>query len=101
MVLEGVGRDVVHLNDPATARARSRTRSSTAPFTGVMLTMTPGPGFERSGLRPNAWRSVRDGLAGSRGAVAFLVLAGTAALVPGIFVPAATKIFVDDILLDH
>lgn len=101
VVLEGVGRDVVHLNDPATGPRTVTHAEFDRAFTGVMLTMTPGPGFERSGLRPNAWRSVRDGLAGSRGAVAFLVLAGTAALVPGIFVPAATKIFVDDILLDR
>ncbi|KMO36234.1 ABC transporter [Methylobacterium variabile] len=101
VVLEGVDRRVVHLNDPATGPRTVTHEEFDRAFTGVMLTMAPGPDFVRSGLRPNAWRSVREGLATSRGAVAFLVLAGAAALAPGVFVPAATKIFVDDILLDH
>ncbi|HJE22634.1 MAG TPA: NHLP family bacteriocin export ABC transporter peptidase/permease/ATPase subunit [Methylorubrum populi] len=101
VVLEGVGRNGVFLNDPASGPRVVTHDEFNRAFTGVMLTMTPGPAFERSGARPNVWRSVRDGLAHSSGAVAFLVLAGVAALAPGVFVPAATKIFVDDILLDH
>lgn len=101
VVLEGVGRNVVYLNDPASGPRTVTHAEFDRAFTGVLLTMKPGAAFVRSGARPSAWRSVREGLAHSRGGVAFLVLAGAAALAPGVFVPAATKIFVDDILLDR
>lgn len=101
VVLEGVGRDVVYLNDPATGPRTVSHEEFNRAFTGVMLTMHPNAAFERSGQRPNVWRVIGQQLAPSRSAIAFLVLAGVAALVPGVFVPAATKIFVDDILVRH
>ncbi|AWB22719.1 NHLP family bacteriocin export ABC transporter peptidase/permease/ATPase subunit [Methylobacterium currus] len=101
VVLEGVGRKVVHLNDPASGPRTVTHDEFGRAFTGVMLTMAPGPDFTPSGARTNAWGAVRDQLAPSRHAVLFLVLAGLAALAPGVFVPAATKIFVDDILVRH
>ncbi|MGO4675480.1 NHLP family bacteriocin export ABC transporter peptidase/permease/ATPase subunit [Bosea sp. 2YAB26] len=101
VVLEGVGRKVVYLNDPASGPRTVTHEEFDRAFTGVMLTMAPGPDFQPSGERTNVWGAVRDQLAPSRGAVVFLVLAGIAALLPGIFVPAATKVFVDDILVRH
>lgn len=101
VVLEGVGRKVVYLNDPASGPRTVTHEEFGRAFTGVMLTMAPGPEFEPSGARGNVWAAVRDQLAPSRGAVLFLVLAGVAALAPGVFVPAATKVFVDDILVRH
>lgn len=101
VVLEGVGRKVVYLNDPASGPRTVTDEEFGRAFTGVMLTMAPGPEFEPSGARGNVWGAVRDQLAPSRGAVLFLVLAGVAALAPGVFVPAATKVFVDDILVRH
>lgn len=101
VVLEGVGRKLVYLNDPASGPRTVTHEEFNRAFTGVMLTMAPGPDFKPSGARNNVWGAVREQLAPSRGAVAFLVLAGIAALLPGIFVPAATKVFVDDILVRH
>jgi NHLM bacteriocin system ABC transporter peptidase/ATP-binding protein len=101
VVLEGIGRKVVYLNDPASGPRTVTHEEFGRAFTGVMLTMAPGPDFKPSGARANVWGAVRDQLAPSRSAVAFLVLAGIAALAPGVFVPAATKVFVDDILVRH
>src|SRR5262245_7121270 len=101
VVLEGIGRKVADLNDPASGPRTVTHKEFNRAFTGVMLQMTPGADFQPSGARPNVWQAVRDQLAPSRGAVVFLVLAGIAALVPGVFVPAATKVFVDDILVRH
>lgn len=101
IVLEGIGRKVVYLNDPASGPRTVTHEEFNRAFTGVMLTMAPGPDFKPSGERTNVWGAVRNQLAPSRGAVVFLVLAGIAALVPGVFVPAATKVFVDDILVRH
>lgn len=101
VVLEGIGRKVVYLNDPASGPRTVTHDEFGRAFTGVMLTMAPGPDFKPSGARTNVWGAVRDQLAPSRRAVLFLVLAGVAALAPGVFVPAATKVFVDDILVRH
>ncbi len=101
VVLEGIGRKVVYINDPASGPRTVTHDEFNRAFTGVILTMAPGPEFRPSGARANVWGAVRDQLAPSRGAVVFLVLAGIAALVPGVFVPAATKVFVDDILVRH
>jgi ABC-type bacteriocin/lantibiotic exporter with double-glycine peptidase domain len=100
VVLEGIGRKVVYITDPASGPRTVTHEELNRAFTGVILQMIPSVDFQPSGVKPNVWRAVRDQLAFSRGAVGFLVLAGVAALLPGVFVPAATKIFVDDILVE-
>jgi NHLM bacteriocin system ABC transporter peptidase/ATP-binding protein len=99
VVLEGIGRRKVHLNDPASGPRTVSHEEFNTSFTGVMLVMEPGPDFHPGGTKPRIWGPVIDLLANSKAAIAFLAIAGIAALLPGIFVPAATKIFVDDILV--
>jgi len=101
VVLEGIGRNVVYLNDPASGPRTISHEEFNRAFTGVMLVMQPGPDFQPGGTRPRIWGPMLDLVASSKGAIAFLTITGLAALLPAIFVPAATKIFVDDILLDH
>ena len=101
VVLEGVGRRKVYLNDPASGPRTVSHEEFNSSFTGVMLTMEPGPDFQPGGTRPRVWGPVTDLLANSKAAIAFLAIAGVAALLPGVFVPAATKIFVDDILVNN
>lgn len=101
VVLEGIGRNGVHLNDPASGPRTVSHAEFNRAFTGVMLVMEPGPDFRPGGSRPRVWKPILDLLGSSKGAVAFLAITGIAALLPAIFVPAATKIFVDDILVDH
>jgi NHLM bacteriocin system ABC transporter peptidase/ATP-binding protein len=100
VVLEGIGRRKVYLNDPATGpRSVSHEEFNTS-FTGVMLVLEPMPDFQPGGTKPRVWGPVIDLLANSKSAIFFLIIAGIAALLPAMFVPAATKIFVDDILMD-
>jgi NHLM bacteriocin system ABC transporter peptidase/ATP-binding protein len=100
VVLEGIGRRKVYLNDPATGPRTVSHEEFNTSFTGVMLTLEPAPDFQPGGTRPRVWGLVTDLLANSKAAIAFLAIAGIAALLPAIFVPAATKIFVDDILVN-
>jgi len=101
VVLEGIGRNDVYLNDPASGPRTISHAEFNRAFTGVMLVMEPGLDFQPGGARPRVWKPVLDLLRSSKAAIAFLAIAGIAALLPAIFVPAATKIFVDDILVDH
>lgn len=101
VVLEGIGRRKVYLNDPASGPRTVSHEEFNNSFTGVMLTMEPGPEFQPGGAKPRVWGPVIKLLANSKAAIAFLAIAGLAALLPGIFVPAATKIFVDEILVNN
>lgn len=100
VILEGIGRRKVYLNDPATGPRTVSHEEFNTSFTGVILTLEPGVDFQPGGTRPRVWGPVIDLLANSKVAISFLTIAGIAALLPAIFVPAATKIFVDDILIN-
>src|SRR5436853_3060744 len=61
--------------------------------------MQPAPDFKRTGSRPQAlpilFRQLRD----SKLAVSLLIAVSLALVVPGIVIPAFSKIFVDEILI--
>ncbi|MBI1209242.1 MAG: NHLP family bacteriocin export ABC transporter peptidase/permease/ATPase subunit [Azospirillum sp.] len=98
VVIEGIGRHTVFLNDPATGPRRVSHEDFVESFTGVLLTFTPTAEFRPEGTRPNPWRALAARLDHARNAVAFLVLLGLFLIVPGLIVPAFTKVFVDDVL---
>ena len=66
MVLEGFGRDVVHVNDPATGPRTIDRKEFDRNYTGVILRLNPGPGFRPSGRPPRLWRAVVERLGRSR-----------------------------------
>jgi NHLM bacteriocin system ABC transporter peptidase/ATP-binding protein len=74
VVVEGFGNDRVYLNDPAD--------------------------FETGGEKPNLIASLRKRLAGSEGALAYVVLAGLALVVPGLLIPTFSRVFVDYYLVE-
>lgn len=100
LVVEGFGRGVVHLNDPARGPRRVSDAEFDRGFTGVVLSLRPGPAFERHGRPPSLGRSLGGRLRGSGGAVAFSVLIALALIAPGLLVPAFARIFIDRILID-
>lgn len=99
VVIEGFGRDVVYLNDPATGRRSVGLAELDTSFSGVVLTFSPGPQFVRGGTRPNAWQTLWHRLRGSRQGVIYCVLAGVALVIPGLAAAVASKVFVDDVLV--
>ena len=100
LVLEGFKDDRVFLNDPASGpRLASLQEEFDESFTGVVLVFEPGPDFVPSGDRPNILNSLRPRLAGSQAALAYLLLAGIALVIPGLVIPIFSRIFVDSILI--
>jgi NHLM bacteriocin system ABC transporter peptidase/ATP-binding protein len=99
LVLEGIDGDRVHLNDPATGRRRVDARELDEAFTGVALAFEPGPGFERGGRPPSMLPLLRERLAGSRTALAYVLLASLLLVIPGVALPAFSRAFVDDVLV--
>jgi NHLM bacteriocin system ABC transporter peptidase/ATP-binding protein len=101
LVLDGFRKGRVFLNDPATGPRDVSEEELDEAFTGVVLTFEPGPGFERQGDPPRLIPALRRRLAGSRAALAFVLLAGLALAIPGLAIPAFSKIFVDSVLLEN
>lgn len=101
LVVEGFGRGVVHLNDPARGPRRVSDADFDRGFTGVVLSLRPGPMFKPCGRPPSLWRGLADRLRGNGGAVAFSVMIALALVAPGLLVPAFARIFIDRILIDR
>ena len=99
VVLEGIVDDVVFLNDPAVGPRTVTLTELDEAFTGVVLTLTPGPAFVRGGSEPSLFTALRARLRGSEGAVLYATLAGLALVLPGIAIPAFSRIFVDQVLV--
>jgi NHLM bacteriocin system ABC transporter peptidase/ATP-binding protein len=98
LVLEGYGRKV-RINDPATGPRSVTWSEFDRSFTGIALTMRPGPDFRRGGERRRALAALlarRPRL----GSVLYLtVLLGLVVALAGLTMPILTRVFVNDVLL--
>jgi NHLM bacteriocin system ABC transporter peptidase/ATP-binding protein len=95
VVVEGIGRNKVYLNDPASGPRTVTTQEFDKSFTGVALTFEPGPNFTAGGRRRSVWDGLLRRLRGNGAAFAFIVLASFAMIVPNLMVPALSRVFVD------
>jgi len=99
LVVEDFGKRRIFLNDPATGPRSVTYDEFDAGFTGVALVFTHGPDFKRSDPRPSVLALLRQRLRGSETALWFVVLLSLALVLPGLVVPAFSRIFVDRILV--
>jgi NHLM bacteriocin system ABC transporter peptidase/ATP-binding protein len=99
VVLEGWKRGLVYLNDPASGPRTVTAEELDQAFTGVVMAFRPGPAFQPGGAAPSLLAGLRQRLTGMRTALAFALLTGVALVVPGLAVPAYSKVFVDEVLL--
>ncbi len=99
VVLEGFRRGRVFLNDPAGGPRVVTDREFDEAFTGVALTFEPTRDFERGGVRRRLIAALRPRLERSYSALAYVVAAGLLLVVPGLVVPAFSRLFVDDVLV--
>lgn len=98
LVVEGISPKGVHVNDPARGPYMVTWAEFDASFTGIALTMVPTEQFERRGGAPSVVGGLRRRMTGARGAITLCLLAGLGLLVPGVIVPAAVRIFVNEYL---
>jgi NHLM bacteriocin system ABC transporter peptidase/ATP-binding protein len=99
VVVDGFGRGRVYLNDPAVGKREVSEQEFDEAFTGVALTFEPGPGFEPGGERPNLVTAIRRRLVGYHEPLAFIILCGLALVIPGLVIPAFSRVFVDQYLV--
>lgn len=101
VVLTGIKKDRVYINDPATGPRTITREEFDQAFTGVVLTFERGPEFKKGGEKPNVINSLRKRLQGSSAVLTYVVLAGLFLVIPGLVIPIFSKIFVDNILVSQ
>jgi NHLM bacteriocin system ABC transporter peptidase/ATP-binding protein len=99
VVLEGFHEGRAWLNDPARGRRSVTAQEFDQAFTGVVLTLEPGPDFKREGHPPSVVRSLRKYLEGLKTSVATAIGLGLALVLPGLAIPWLVGKFVDDVLV--
>jgi ATP-binding cassette subfamily C protein len=100
LVVEGFHRDRVRLNDPATGRRVVTRAEFDEGFTGVVLFMRPGPGFEKKGRKPSTILALGQRIRGAWRDLSFSVVAGLLLVAPGLALPMLTQVFVDGVLIE-
>lgn len=99
LVLEGISGDKVYLNDPASG-PRVITREELADsYTGVVLCIEPGPEFKKGGNRPSMISALARRTRGFERALLYVVLCGLFLVIPGLVIPAFTRVFIDEFLV--
>lgn len=100
LVLDGFLRGGrVRVNDPRSGPRTIDERELDESMTGVVLAFEPGPDFARGGRPPRLLRALRKRIAGSRTALAFIVLASLLLVVPGLVAPGFARAFIDRVLI--
>jgi ABC-type bacteriocin/lantibiotic exporter with double-glycine peptidase domain len=99
VVLEGFGKQVAYLNDPALGPRTVTLKEFDQSFTGMALVFEPGVDFKPGGERPNPLWALRKRLAGTGSAIAYIVLANLALVLLALVLPSFTRIFVDEFLI--
>ncbi|MBR0897672.1 NHLP family bacteriocin export ABC transporter peptidase/permease/ATPase subunit [Bradyrhizobium tropiciagri] len=101
VVLEGIKGRHAYINDPASGRRRISMVELDLAFTGVVLVFERGDEFKTVGSKPNGMGLLLRELRHSRAAVVLLVIVSIVLVIPNILAAGFSKIFVDNILIQH
>ena len=100
LVLEGFGKNKVFLNDPACGPRVIDDKTFDENFTGIVLTLKPGPEFRKSGEKARFTPLLKTWFSGHSHDLLFLFLTGIGLMVPGLLIPVFLKIFVDQVFMN-
>ena len=98
LVFEGFRGDSVALNDPALGPRTVSREVFDRSYTGIVLTMEPGPDFERGGRAPSVWPIVLRRMASEPMGVAFIFIAGLLLILPQLVMPVFAQIYLDEVI---
>jgi ATP-binding cassette subfamily C protein len=101
LTVDGVGKDRVYLNDPATGPRTVSLEEFDEGYTGIVLVMEPGDAFEPGGQKPSVVSALKRRLMGSVGALLYCLLAGFLLVFPNLALPAFSQVFIDRVLLEE
>ena len=98
VVVEGFGRRRIYVNDPAIGPRHVSYEEFDGSFTGIVLGMQPGAGFEPGGRPQNSARELRSRLSGSGPALALILVVSLLLAVGGLALPGFQRVFIDSVL---
>lgn len=98
VVLEGWSPGRFHIADPVGGRRCFAAAEFGRHFTGVTLTLQPGPGFTRSRRPPGMMSHLLAEARQAKGALALVGACGFLMALLGTLIPGFTRVFVDDYL---
>ena len=99
VVWEGRKGNFCYINDPAIGRRKLTVQDIDDSFTGVVMTFKPTESFTKTKNTDTLAAFLLERAKKQRTAIAALILLGLLLVIPGIVVPAFSRIFVDDILV--
>ena len=99
VVWEGRKGKYCYINDPGAGRRKLTVQDIDDSFTGVVMTFEPTEEFTKTKNTDTLLSFLLERLKGQKNAIAALIVLGLFLVVPGIVVPAFSKIFIDDILI--
>lgn len=99
VVLERVLKNKVIINDPAVGRRTVSMEDFNTSFTGVVLTFTPTAEFKKVGKKPSIMGSIKKRMKNTQKEILYIVISGLLLLIPGIALPAYSRVFIDKILV--
>ncbi|MET0673336.1 MAG: NHLP family bacteriocin export ABC transporter peptidase/permease/ATPase subunit [Microbacterium pygmaeum] len=99
VVVEGYAPGRWFLKDPGIGSRTVTDEEFDRSFTGVVLHLEPGPGFERGGTPPRVLPGLAHRLRHSIAGLLYVVLAGLALVIPGLAAAVLTKAFIDQVLV--
>ncbi len=88
---------IVH--DPEKGRKKLSQKELATQFSGLILTAEPGHDFVQFGHHASFVKDVMNGVLQYKEGMSYVLLAGFVLLIPAIVIPALSKIFFDDIIL--
>jgi ATP-binding cassette subfamily C protein len=101
LVLEGFGRNCVFLNDPGVGPRTVSYEEFEQGYTGVMLEFHLTEAFQPGGKPPSFLKELELRLTSVKIPLFYLFLGGVCLLIPGLALPAFTRVFVDNFFAAH
>ena len=98
LVVEGWNAKGVWVNDPASGPRQVTWEEFDRNFTGVAIQYEPSDEFQRGGRRSSTIAGLRERARGGD-ALLLCLLAGLLLVIPGLLLPALTRVFVDQVLI--
>ncbi len=101
LVLEGFGKKGVYLNDPAVGPRRVSYEEFDAGFIGIAILFETTEAFKPGGRPPSITKELFLRLKSVPVPLIYLFLAGLCLILPGLALPAFTRVFIDNILISN
>ena len=99
VVVEGFKAKKVYINDPAMGPRTVSDKEFDESFTGIVLLFEKGQEFKKGGHPRSVLGSLGKRIPGNGLALAYVLLATMALVIPGLIIPIFSRVFVDNILV--